>query len=434
MVGSKNHGFNSIFKHTSKAFTIKLANALFGFLYNILLAKQIGAEGAGIYYLAFSVNSISMLISEMGFRNVILRFVASYSDKKDWSAVKGLIQKTYFFSAIIASIFTLFIFLNANFIANHFFGDQATTQAIKYMGIAILPMTLILLSSSILKGLERYKEGLVVGGLLVPMIGIPLMFLLTNFYGVIGAVYSLVIVNIIAFCLGLFWVKKYLPNLGGIQASFSTKVIFATGLPLFMIAITNFVMAGGDVLFLGYWEEKVDVGVYGLAKRIAALTAFILVAINSIVAPKFSKLHAQGKLEELKSVAQNSVKLLTFFAFPAVIILTFFSTPIMNLVGKDFANGGLILAILAIGQFVNVITGSVGYLLMMSGHEKLMRNNILIVAVFTALLYYLLIPKFGVVGAAIASALGLATQNLIAFYLVKLKLGFWVIPNFEIAK
>ncbi len=429
--GSKDNSFNSIFKNTSTAFIIKLLNAVAGFAYNVLLAKQIGAEGAGVYYLAFSVNSIAILISELGFRNVLLRFVASTSGENNWSETKGVIAKTFLISGLLGLLAFILIYLNAEFIAITFFQDTSITEAVKIMSIGILPMTFILLCSAILKGLTKFKEGLIIGGLMVPLIGIPLMFLLTKWYGVIGAVYSLVIVNIITLILGLFWCFKYLPQLRTVKASFSTALIFSTGFPLFIIAFTNFVMAGGDVLFLGYWEDNNEVGIYGLAKRIAALTAFILVAINSIVAPKFARLYKQGKMNELKNVAQNSVKLLLLFAIPAVLVLTLFSDLIMELVGKDFSTGGQILIILALGQFINVITGSVGYLLMMCGFEKAMTINIVVVALFTALLYYFLIPSLGITGAAIASATGLALQNIIAFILVKIHLGFWVIPKFK---
>lgn len=433
-IGSKDQGFNSILKKTSAAFSIKLGNAFLGFLYNILLAKMIGAEGAGIYYLAFSFVSIPKLISELGFRNVLLRFVSSNAGDKNWVAVKGLIRQTYLFSCLMACLFVVVIFFNATFIAEKFFDDVSTgIMTVKIMSLGLLPMTLILHSAAILKALEKYKEGLIIGGLMVPLLGIPLMLILTNLYGVIGAVYSLVTVNLITLVVGLYWIWKFLPNLSNYTGSFNTKLIFATGIPLFLIAITNFIMAGGDVMFLGYWEDDSNVGVYGLAKRIAALTAFILVAINSIVAPKFSKLYAQGKIEELKSVAQNSMKLLALFAFPAVGFLTIFAPQIMSLIGKDFEGGYIVLIILALGQFVNVLTGSVGFLLMMTGFEKEMTANIVIVSFVTAGLYFFLIPTYGIIGAAIASAFGLAVQNIVAFILVKVKLGFWVVPKLKLS-
>jgi O-antigen/teichoic acid export membrane protein len=79
---------------------------------------------------------------------------------------------------------------------------------------------------------------------------------------------------------------------------------------------------------------------------------------------------------------------------------------------------------LALGQFVNVITGSVGYLLTMTGHEKDIRNNMLFCGPFAIMLSLALIPFWGAIGSAIATALALSVQNLIALWLVKKRLGF----------
>jgi O-antigen/teichoic acid export membrane protein len=87
-----------------------------------------------------------------------------------------------------------------------------------------------------------------------------------------------------------------------------------------------------------------------------------------------------------------------------------------------------VLSILAIGQFVNVITGSVGYLLTMCGYERLQRNNFAVCAVLSVLLNVLLVPRMGAIGAAIATAATLAVQMLIAAAIVWRKLGVITVP------
>ena len=79
---------------------------------------------------------------------------------------------------------------------------------------------------------------------------------------------------------------------------------------------------------------------------------------------------------------------------------------------------------LALGQFVNVITGSVGYLLLMSGNEKDMRNITIIVGLFSLVLSILLTKYYGALGTSVAIALALAAQNLMAVRMVKKRLGF----------
>jgi O-antigen/teichoic acid export membrane protein len=96
----------------------------------------------------------------------------------------------------------------------------------------------------------------------------------------------------------------------------------------------------------------------------------------------------------------------------------------MGLFGEEYVQAAHLLQILVVGQFINVITGSVGYLLNMSGHEKDMRNVVFFSGPLALGLGLFLTPIYGATGAAVATAIALASQNLIAVYMVKKRLGF----------
>jgi len=113
-------------------------------------------------------------------------------------------------------------------------------------------------------------------------------------------------------------------------------------------------------------------------------------------------------------------------------LLFIFSKEVMMLFGAEFATGGPILAVLLVGQLVNVISVSVGYLLMMSGYEKINRNIIMTAALVQLGLVVILAPVFGGLGAAIASAISVASTNLLAVYFVYKKLGIMTIPGVKL--
>uniref|UniRef100_B3EM06 Polysaccharide biosynthesis protein n=1 Tax=Chlorobium phaeobacteroides (strain BS1) TaxID=331678 RepID=B3EM06_CHLPB len=125
----------------------------------------------------------------------------------------------------------------------------------------------------------------------------------------------------------------------------------------------------------------------------------------------------------LGATARNTAKLMTLIASPLLLLFLVAPQWVMGMFGEEFQKGGVLLSILAIGQFVNVATGSVGYVLMMSGNEKLMRNNVAFVAVLSVVLNAALVPLYGAFGAAIATAVCLALQNMIAAYMVSSRLG-----------
>mgnify|MGYP003119929399 CR=1 FL=1 len=102
----------------------------------------------------------------------------------------------------------------------------------------------------------------------------------------------------------------------------------------------------------------------------------------------------------------------------------------MGLFGAEFSEAGLVLSILVCGQAVNAMTGSVEYILMMSGREKEMRNIVFASMTIMLALAVLLIPPFGVVGAAISGASAAATTSLLSTLAVRSHFGFWVAPIF----
>ena len=115
---------------------------------------------------------------------------------------------------------------------------------------------------------------------------------------------------------------------------------------------------------------------------------------------------------------------MTLTSLPITLFIWFFPGFIMSMFGKDFTEGIWLLRILALGQFVSVISGSVSYLLIMSGHEKDMKNIRIINAILAVVLALILNPIYGAVGSAISTAIAIASTNLMGVGLVKKRLGF----------
>jgi O-antigen/teichoic acid export membrane protein len=161
-----------------------------------------------------------------------------------------------------------------------------------------------------------------------------------------------------------------------------------------------------------------------VAQRTAMLSSFILIAVNLVVAPRFAKLYRDNDMAQLERLAIKSVKLISLFALPVIGVMLVFPSFLMSLFGSEFKEGAALLQILAVGQFINAMTGSVGFLLMMSGHERDMRNVTLVSGSLALLLTWFLTAQFNIIGAAIGTAIAVATQNLLAVYFVKKRLGF----------
>jgi O-antigen/teichoic acid export membrane protein len=139
----------------------------------------------------------------------------------------------------------------------------------------------------------------------------------------------------------------------------------------------------------------------------------VLIAANIIVAPKLAELYQQKNMASLGQVARQAASFMTIMASPILLFFLIFPQWVMGLFGPEFAAGWIYLVIMSFGQLINVWTGSVGFLLIMTGNEKSLLSANLIAALFCTLFSLVLIPLYGGIGAAISVAMPLSIVNLL---------------------
>jgi O-antigen/teichoic acid export membrane protein len=198
--------------------------------------------------------------------------------------------------------------------------------------------------------------------------------------------------------------------------------LLKSGAPFLWLAVANMAIMWTDIIVLGLWTDPATVGIYGIAQRVATTLTFLLLAANSVTAPRFATLHARGDHAALQHLASRSALWLAVAATPLVAVLLLLPGKVMGFFGDAFVIGHPALQILVAGQFVNVLTGSVGYLLMMTGHERDLRNIVFVSATANVLGNLVLVPALGMIGAAIATAGSLAFMNIGAYVAVRRRL------------
>ena len=405
------------------ALVLKVLGAGLSFLFNILLARILGAEGAGLYFLALTVTTIATVFGRMGLDNTLLRFTAANASVDDWSAVKGVYVKGMKLALIASSLSAVAVFIFAPVLADKVFQKPELVVPMRWMSLAVVPMTFVMLHAQALKGLKRIRDSFIVFGVGVPAISLTALLLFGGSYGVNGAVWAYASGAILTALLGIILWRTATPRLRKVSGVFQFNDLLKSSIPLFWVASLNMMINWTATFALGIWGTGEDVGIFSMASRTAMLTSLILTSVNSISAPKFAELYKKKDMVALGDTARNTAKLMTLIASPLLLLFLIAPQWVMGMFGDEFQKGGILLSILTIGQFVNVATGSVGYLLMMSGNEKLMRNNVAFVAAMSVVLNVFFVPIYGVLGAVIATAICLSAQNLISAYMVSSRLG-----------
>lgn len=400
------------------AFLLRGLGAGLAFVLNVVIARLLGADGAGMYFLALSVTMIVSVIARLGLDNALLRFVSVHAAQEEWGQVKGVFSLGMRLVLISSSVLTLLCFGSAPWLADTLFNKPDLGVPLQWMSLGIMSFSIMMLMSECLKGLRLIRNAMLVSGVLYPLFGLILVWPLVSLIGVKGANMAYVLGTGAAAAIGfLFW--RHAMKDHNLTGHFSYERLRASSQPLFIMSLLNgAVITWAPLLLLGVWGTTEESGIFGAVSRVAMLLTFFLTAVNTAIAPKFAALYDNGELEAVAQLARKSALYITLVASPLFILFMFAGDLVMSMFGQDFIPGGYILAILTLGQVVNSLTGSVGFLLIMSGREKDASNVAVISCAILIALCVLLIPQNGMLGAAIATAFTIAISNILLAWLV----------------
>jgi O-antigen/teichoic acid export membrane protein len=415
----------------SVAGVLKALGAILAFGLTVVLGRVLGVEATGVYFLALTTATIAATIGRVGLDSAVTRLVAAHASDDKWSNVYRVYRKTLAIGLVCSSLVAAALYFAADFFADTVFSDSMLATPIRVMAVAVVPLSLSVLISQALLGLSRIRDSVLVFSILPTGVTLGGMWILATKWGVNGAIVAYVIAVTAALVYGwIAWRRTLAKRSSAHQfrrVPSPTRELLRSGMPLLIGALLQLVLQLSGLFMLGIWADNIDVSQYAVAWRTAMLISFVLLAVSTIAQPKFAELYAGGDLASLGATANKATLLMVACAAP--VFLVFVAEPIfvMRIFGSGFSSGATILQILSVGQFFNVVTGSYGVLLVMSGLEREYRNAQLIAASVVLSLNIVLIPTYGATGAAIAAASAITVRNTLFGYFVWTKLGILVV-------
>ena len=405
---------------SSLAFVVRIGAAIAAFLMNVFVARYLGINSSGLFFLAFSVIQIVSTIVRFGADNVILRFVGIYSAEDKWTFVRGIVYYTSVLILIFSVLVTAFILFFSKDISVYIFKKIDLEPSLFWISISIPCIAVSTIIAMALQGLRRILYSVSIQNIFIPIFLILLILVFhphnaskMSFFYFVASFMTLVISMILWFFV-----------VPGGEKEFDTKLIIDNCKPLWIVAILQQVIQYGGQFIAGIYCKPAILGQLAVAQRTSILILFVGIAINLVSAPKIAAFYSQGRMLELKNYSINITRIMILFSTPLLIFIYIFPDFILSIFGKGFTDGAWMLKILCTGQYINLLTGSVGYLLMMSGHNKEFKNITIISGIIALVLNLVLVNLYGGIGAAIAIAIAIALQNLLALRMVQKKLGF----------
>ncbi|HEX7534537.1 MAG TPA: MATE family efflux transporter, partial [Syntrophales bacterium] len=200
----------------------------------------------------------------------------------------------------------------------------------------------------------------------------------------------------------------------------TTREILQVSIPLLISVSMLQVMQWTNTIMLGIFASEQEVGIFHACSKIAALMSVPLHAVNTIAAPKFGEFYGKGEMANFKKVAIQSTRLIFWVSAPILLTVFLFPVQILGLFGPEFSYGRDALLLLSVGQFVSAISGSVGFILVMTGNQRIHKNITLFTSLSNIGLNWILVSKYGLIGAAISTMTSTIFWNLSMVLYIKL--------------
>ena len=425
----QDNDFSELFKKGGLSFLIRIGGQVMGFLLTLIIARYFGASGLGDYVLAIIVLRVFAMIAKLGVDTTSIRVIASFASQNKFKSIKYFRKKIVLLLIATTLIFSAIMYFNAVLLAS-FIG--ANPEYIKLNSFLVLPMTFFILHYQSLRGLKKIAEFSFFYRMSETLFTIVSILVIYYFYKdasvpIYGYVTSICIVSILTFISYNYWFK--VKSKGGMNDQeldlMPLKNILAISMPLMFAQSVQFIMAWTDKLMIGNMMTTQDVGIYHIAFKLSMFATIGLMAINSIAAPKFAELYAKQDFEGLKKVVNQSTKFIFWSTIPLVAIFFIFPEFLLGIFGDKFKIGVTAFIFLSCGRLLSSFSGSVGNILQMTGNQNIYAKILFLGAILNVLLNLILIPRYGINGAAIASMCSLTVWNLSMVLVVKKKFGFY---------
>lgn len=408
-------------------FGAKGAGMLLGFVVQLIIANRLGANEAGVFFYGANALLLLTVFAGFGMEMSLLRRVATARQRSapdDARAALGTAVLVGLAGAILVAVLggTALMASLASAL-----GPSANPQVLS-LTLATVPAQLfVFLSAEFHRGNEHIARSQLIRFTVIPSI-----FLVSwTVVQPTTAVYSMALFTLAAWisAAGVLFFSLPRFHLFHRPAAVHGAVRTLTNaLPLYITALSAAVIAAAPTIAAALWCTSADVARFHIALQLTSLIAVIQLSFNAVVAPKIVHYDISGQHRELASyVRRVTVLAISLAALPIGVLLVAPGT-ILSLFGEGFREADNLVRIMAVGQWMSIIAGPVGYMLIMTGHEKTMRNATIGATVSVILALGLVVPTAGTTGAAIVQTAALAGRNILMAFLVWKFLNIVTVP------
>ena len=417
----------------SSALTINVlsAGALFGA--NMVVANVLGAQSFGDYVYTIGWVNVFTLFTTLGLDTSAIRFVPIYTANAEWSHLRGLVRRSRL------------LVLAAGCVAGVVLGGAAwvmvgrireTLFSTLLVGCFLLvSLSLLRLSSAQVQATKRIAQAHFPIYVLRPLMVAAAVAVLYALPAVGVSAPRALAANLVATTAALAVSMALLhralpPQVHAARPQPETRRWFGLMVSFLLYSGFLYLMSRVDILMIGALIGTKNAGLYSVAAQVASLVVSGLNAVLAIAAPLFSGLHSNNRRAELRRVVRLASAGALAVALVSTAVLILAGPWVLRLFGPEFPRAYTVLVILCGGMFAFAVMGIGSSLMNMTAHHRQAAWLAALALVLNVVLNAVLIPRYGINGAAVATASATVLSNImvLAYVLRNLELNPTLLP------
>lgn len=408
-MNSKSDGNASFFKQTFFVFIIKIFGAAFAFLNQVVLSRNLGLEDYGALSIFLSLANVLILFPLLGMDTGIIRSVASFEKRV---TRKSLLASNIKIITILLLCLALLIFTSGDFVFEKFkLNNELVVYLIVYVGLLVY--------SKILDGFLQGEKKTLLQNFLTQFVNNLLkfatFFVVFKFFNDLRiAIQIMCAVEAVLLIIKSVYInRQYKDVKAKPYPKQQVKEYLAYCIPLFLVSSIDMIQISLNKFFTSFLMGNTEVGVIRVFENYSAVLAMFVTPFVTMW-PLMSEYYSKGKLEELKNLFKQTTMIIAILIIPAWVTLTICNSEILGIFGissSQIEYAQLIMFIFFLGTVYDAIVGPAGALLQMTEYSRISLYNTLILLVVNIILCLVLIPKFGLLGVAIATSASLIFIN-----------------------
>lgn len=409
------------------AVTCKVASAILTFLFTWSIAQLLTTADAGVFLYTYTVMMVLVQLSRAGTEHSMIKAL-SINESSQYGL--NIVKKIGLYVVLVSLCFSTLLLVIIEFEFIEIYLERENYMVLLcFLAVAICFAISQVIGTFFQSNSKVYKQywamaiGVSLSGCLVSLIVYYFQFNVTSYS---FSLYFLVAVFIsLCLCVSILAFDSFMSRSNrsasytGKDASLSLKGLVKFTLPYSQLAFITIIVQWGAALLSGGWLSEDELAVLSVCLRVGLLTNFFFLAFNALLAPRFAKLHNENRVNEIEDSSLLEVFLATVFSLFVFCIFVLFGKDILGAFGESYIDGYMLLLAISFAWLVRVFIGPVDIILLMTNKVKISRKNLIISSIFTLSLSLLLIPNFGLVGAAISAALSGASLSILNFISVR---------------